>query len=169
MTVSFAAARQSWKVKATILAIAAALYSSVALYLERTWKDPTPRGRLVVPLHPPFEAEGGHAFLASSMAPAERAALLDLSDDPHIKRGTSPIGVVEEGKPIGPAHSTFCEISKFGNGHFASWNTVGVVFSTSDNSDPNTNGRHYWAVVPTGNSPQGPGTAWPTTVCDQPG
>jgi len=49
------------------------------------------------------------------------------------------------------------DIQEIGRGRYSHWNdnpesgwrTIrGMLFSASDNSDPRTNGRHYWAVLP---------------------
>ena len=42
----------------------------------------------------------------------------------------------------GPAHSQEGDIRTQGAGRFSHWGTV-VIFSASDNSDPNTNGHRY--------------------------
>ncbi|MCK1575914.1 hypothetical protein [Bradyrhizobium sp. 174] len=62
----------------------------------------------------------------------------------------SSIELYEDGKRLGPAHSTVSDIEKFGSGKFSHWRKNGTTlfFSASDNSDPNTNGRAYWAVKP---------------------
>nr|WP_245376555.1 hypothetical protein [Bradyrhizobium elkanii] len=54
----------------------------------------------------------------------------------------------EDGKPLGPANSDPQDISSKGNGLYKLYRqsdeTVPVLmFSTSDNTDPNTNGRKY--------------------------
>ena len=54
----------------------------------------------------------------------------------------------EDDKPLGPANSPVQDIMNAGNGRYAPWKTIGFVFSSSDNSDPRTNGRRYWAVMP---------------------
>jgi pectate lyase len=46
---------------------------------------------------------------------------------------------------MGPAHSFHQEIRESGRGRFSHWGTD-LLFSTSDNSDPNTNGRSYQAI-----------------------
>jgi hypothetical protein len=62
----------------------------------------------------------------------------------------SPIEIYENDKRLGPAHSTHVGVAEIGYGRFSHWRTNGVifVFSSSDNSDPQTNGRAYWAVRP---------------------
>ena len=50
--------------------------------------------------------------------------------------------VFEDGAPLGIAHSMHDVIRNLGKGRFSHWGT-GVMFSTSDNSDPTKNGRKY--------------------------
>ena len=62
----------------------------------------------------------------------------DSQSDPTI----SKVRIFENGKEIGPAHSVHDEIRKIGTGKFSHWGGS-IYFSTSDNSDPRTNGRKY--------------------------
>ena len=50
--------------------------------------------------------------------------------------------VFEDGLMLGLAHASHDHIRRFGRGRFSHWGNQ-VIFSTSDNSDPNTNGRSY--------------------------
>lgn len=50
--------------------------------------------------------------------------------------------VFEDARPLGPAHASHAEIRHLGRGRFSHWGQQ-VYFSTSDNSDPRTNGRRY--------------------------
>lgn len=54
--------------------------------------------------------------------------------------------LLENGSRIGPAHSVHQEIRTQGAGRFSHWSGA-LYFSTSDNSDPRTNGRRYELVV----------------------
>jgi hypothetical protein len=64
----------------------------------------------------------------------------------------SSVLLFEDDRPIGPPHSL--DLSEKGHGRFshAIWPTnfaqAAFLFSSSDNSDPNTNGRAYWALLP---------------------
>jgi hypothetical protein len=71
--------------------------------------------------------------------------LEEIADTPDEKR--SPVLLYENDRLLGPAHSIHKDIAQIGLGRYSHWGK-GMVFSTSDNSDPNTNGRKYWAVVP---------------------
>jgi hypothetical protein len=48
---------------------------------------------------------------------------------------------------LGPAHQTHDEIARLGHGRYDHWKGL-MVFSSSDGSDPASNGRAYWAVLP---------------------
>lgn len=64
---------------------------------------------------------------------------------------TSPIIVYEDGKPLGPWRRGFKEIVQYGLGRYligGQDGTAYVIFSTSDNTDPRTNGRIYTLCDP---------------------
>jgi hypothetical protein len=63
------------------------------------------------------------------------------ADDVGYPEGSAWL-LTENGRPLGPMHSDASEIATNGQGrarHWKSW----LQFSTSDNSDPNANGRQY--------------------------
>ncbi len=61
----------------------------------------------------------------------------------------STLRLFEDGKELGPAHVAHKEIRELGQGRYSHWKD-GIWFSTSDNSDPRTNGRKYtWRLAPT--------------------
>ncbi|WP_426441946.1 hypothetical protein [Bradyrhizobium genosp. P] len=74
----------------------------------------------------------------------------DLADESTAdNESRSPIVIYKDDKPLGPAHSTpHTDIAALGHGRFSHWkgNYSVFVFSSSDNTDPRTNGRTYWAV-----------------------
>lgn len=59
---------------------------------------------------------------------------------------TSPLTVSEGGQRLGPPHTLHEEIRKVGLGRYSHWRGW-LYFSTSDNTDPNTNGRQYSVQV----------------------
>lgn len=98
-----------------------------------------------IQLYRPFaHSFGGHAF------GTERFGLFDELADTNDDRARSPIELFENGKRLGPAHAELDDIIAVGGGLFShrQKNGTTVYFSTSDNSDPNTNGRAYWLVKP---------------------
>lgn len=92
-----------------------------------------------IPLAPAFvpeqiHQEKGHAFLV----------FLDGAENGDDQADTrrSNLQVLEDGRPLGPAHAIHDDIRRSGRGRFSHWNNR-LYFSTSDNSDPRTNGRRY--------------------------
>jgi len=135
------------------LVLCAAIYAAylpVALWLGHTYVPiEMPQGERVEPLAGFLHVEG---FSYRALTPL----LLRYADnDPGNQR--SPIILYENLTPLGPPHSAHPDIQEIGRGRYSHWNdnpksgwrTIrGVLFSASDNSDPRTNGRHYWAVLP---------------------
>jgi SAM-dependent methyltransferase len=91
-------------------------------------------------LHKPFSQSGGHCWVAllPELAGKANQYLLNHSDVCH----RSPLVVYEDGVPLGPAHSPRSSICDEGTGRFNHWYDQ-LLFSTPDNSNPNSNGRRY--------------------------
>jgi hypothetical protein len=100
-------------------------------------------------LNPPFAREGAHGWIAELESSAELACLTPLADTlVHPRR--SPVCLFEDGAPLGPAHSLHASIRASGSGAYSHWrNGHCLHFSTSDNSDPNCNGRIYTIALNT--------------------
>lgn len=62
----------------------------------------------------------------------------------------SKVTVLEDGQPLGPAHSSHDEIRTLGGGRYSHWGAANDIlfFSTSDNSSPLENGRTYSVAFP---------------------
>lgn len=92
------------------------------------------------------------------MARAERQirrCLAEYSDysafaDEAFKAPKSPLILYENDKPLGPSHSVHYDVERLGLGRYSHWKDLGILFATSDNSDPNNNGRAYFVVLPDG-------------------
>jgi SAM-dependent methyltransferase len=69
------------------------------------------------------------------------ARLHELADSADNQR-RSPVMVYENGEPLGLAHALHADIASLGGGRFSHWHGE-ILFSASDNSDPNKNGRRY--------------------------
>ena len=54
----------------------------------------------------------------------------------------SRLALFEDGKALGPAHASHDDIRRLGAGRYSHWGAQ-LYFSTSDNTDPRGNGRHY--------------------------
>ena len=66
--------------------------------------------------------------------------------DEHPER--SPIEIFENELRLGPAHSRTSDIGERGHGRYRHAETA-LYFSTSDNTDPRSNGRNYsWTYGP---------------------
>ena len=63
----------------------------------------------------------------------------------------SPLVVLENDRPLGPAHASHAAIRANGGGSYSHWQER-LFLSTTDDSDPNNNGRRYVAIVPSPSS-----------------
>lgn len=129
------------------LLIVLPLYAVTAAWSQWSYVDPRPPGRILVPILPPVDHLTGRAFKAS-MVPGDELQLSAFADEADAAHQQSPVLIYEGNKPLAYPHSKYDAISNEGDGHFALWKDQGLIFSTSDNTDPNTNGRRYWAVIP---------------------
>jgi len=85
----------------------------------------------------------------------ERYGLFDDLADSEESPQRSPIELYENDKRLGPAHNSREDIAALGQGRFSHWKKNGTTlyWSSSDGSDPNTNGRAYWVVKPAARAP----------------
>ncbi len=88
-----------------------------------------------VPLEGPFFREIDRCW---GLQMPELAA---LADTPEFNQRSTLI-LMEDGVELGPPHSLHEIIRQHGGGSYSHWGRL-LMFSTSDNSDPNTNGRTY--------------------------
>lgn len=61
---------------------------------------------------------------------------------PSDAEGGSPLVLLEDGRPLGPRRPALDEVAGEGGGRWYHWFNA-VVFSTSDGTDPRSNGRRY--------------------------
>jgi glycosyltransferase involved in cell wall biosynthesis len=66
---------------------------------------------------------------------------------PSDQESVSLLRLFEDGKPLSGPHHAHDAIRGLGQGRFSHWGNY-LHFSTSDNSDPRRNGRHYTIVAP---------------------
>ena len=122
-------------------AVGIAAYFAVMFWLKHSYVElPRPPGEAVY-LGRDFRRSSPDGFFYSVRLPAFR----QYADTESDKR--SPILLYENDKLLGPAHSPQDQIERVGLGRYVHWGE-NMLFSTSDNSNPNTNGRNYWAVKP---------------------
>jgi len=88
-----------------------------------------------------FEHESDNCYLIRLGAHPDFNRLLSISDN-NESPSRSPVSLLEDGVEIGPSHSTHASIRNEGMGAFSHWGDS-ILFSTSDNSNPNNNGRVY--------------------------
>ncbi|KWV52114.1 hypothetical protein AS156_11135 [Bradyrhizobium macuxiense] len=103
------------------------VYLPLILYLKATY---VPR------LYGLFAGAGYYAYIA-------RLPELDVIADSSDNSTRSPIILCENGKLLGPAHSSQEDIIHIGKGRYSHWRGVGIMFSASDNSNPNENQKRY--------------------------
>lgn len=92
-----------------------------------------------VTLQRPYRAEKGHAWLA---ALEQFVTETDGLDDNYRSR----LVLLEDGKPLWFRHARHDEVREQGRGLYSHWHKY-LLFSTSDNTDPNSNDRTYQVVV----------------------
>src|ERR1700685_1916377 len=91
----------------------------------------------VMELHRPFTHNGGCAWLAD----------IDVEgDSSDMSQYFSDLQLFENGAPLGPERSSHGVIREQGRGRFSHWQR-NIFFASSDNTDPNINGRIYTARV----------------------
>ena len=101
----------------------------------------TPEEILQTTLLPPSEAGNPVGFVnVARMPDCFRASADDETD------GRSPLLLLEDGKLLGPGHYPFTLVRDSGRGTFSHFRER-LWFSTSDNSDPRTNGRKYEVLL----------------------
>ena len=132
------------------MALIFSVYLPAALLLERDYIPVAqPQGALVAPLGA-FQYMEGFSYRASALP-------MSAYEDNDSGNQHSPVVLYENLTPLGPPHSSHSDIQTIGHGRYSHWGDNpksgwrqirGMLFSTSDNSDPRTNGRHYWAVLP---------------------
>jgi hypothetical protein len=109
----------------------------VSLWTMNYVSPPCPQGRTVA-LNRPFQTWQGLSYFAAA------PGLIGLSDSAETATRSNLL-MCENNRVLGPAHSQHADIATKGGGRFSHWG-AGFVFSSTDGSDPNANGRNYWAV-----------------------
>ena len=87
-------------------------------------------------LRPPYTADGGAAWHIPL------PATFHDSTDTDVSPARSPLRLFENGALLGPGHALHDRIRTAGGGLYSFWKS-GLWFSTSDGSNPNSNGRVY--------------------------
>ena len=147
----FRALRWNRSAKCVCAIVAGFAYFSVAYWLKVTYVpphmssiEPGVSGEKIL-LRRPFVR-----FLNSDFAMIASDHLFVALADSVDNNDRSTIEIYENEIRVGPAHSTHADVARIGRGRFSHWRNNGAifVFSSTDNSDPQTNRRAYWAVKP---------------------
>jgi hypothetical protein len=89
---------------------------------------------------------GGHCFTAPVAEDTPEG-------DDVILQKRSSLRLFEDGFELGPPHSLHDGIAAHGGGRFSHWGR-GLMFSSSDGSDPRSSGRTYRILYPLQDNPQ---------------
>lgn len=73
----------------------------------------------------------------------ELPGVIAWAADTQERQTVCPLVLLEDGARLGPAHCSHADIANSGAGRFSVWSDGWLYFSTSDNADPNSNGRVY--------------------------
>ena len=110
-------------------------------------------------LHGPFKPWAGHAYKVPKIIPYSKYNSNDYS--------RSTVHLYEDDKLLGSVGSSFSDIITLGGGRFTSWQSSmmnDIYFSSSDGTDPNTNGRTYRVFDPEAADPYLPSKIAPGVV-----
>jgi hypothetical protein len=122
----------------TALSIVAASFFVTLWAANYVW--PTCPTGTATALTRPFDKFGLPGFAYVKALPK----LNSVGDAPEAP-ARSNLLVCENSNLLGPMHSAHAEVAKNGHGRYSHW-ADHLVFSASDNTDPNTNGRTYSVV-----------------------
>lgn len=100
-----------------------------------TWLDPIFTNRRHLELISPFTANDPLVWVAST---PQFKNFADTASEPR----RSTLLMWEDDIPLSFPHCGYQNILQFGKGRYRHWEDS-VYFTASDNSNPNTNGRHY--------------------------
>jgi hypothetical protein len=123
------------------LSIVAASFGVSLWAMNYVW-PPCPSGTATA-LMWPFQK-----YSATGFAYIGAATEFDAKSDSQDTPTRSNLLLCENNNLLGPMHTGHAEVAKEGRGRYSHWKNIGFVFSASDNSDPNANGRNYWVVQP---------------------
>jgi hypothetical protein len=109
---------------------------------------PRPLGTRLIPLgcdgwqlSGEFTAEENFCWWFDFSSTDQATRLAAIADDIDFWQ-RSKLRLFEDGRRLAPAHTLHCLIRQVGSGGYSHWQN-GLMFSTSDNSNPNRNGRVY--------------------------
>jgi hypothetical protein len=138
-----------------ILGIAIGL-ANIAILLQSLW---VPTSEIVIDPNSILHEQG-----SAYTAPLNFAYRfpIEICDDRNCNSSSSR-RLLEDGHPLGPAHSIHADIRVSGGGRFSHWGDH-LYFSSSDGSDPRANGRKYVASVTARISPYATLAVWLASI-----
>jgi SAM-dependent methyltransferase len=92
--------------------------------------------RVLTPLQGPFTPQGGASYAAA-------VPDLEYEADTSVAPRRSELMMYEGTRMLGLGHALHNHIADCGKGRFSHWEKD-IIFSATDNSNPNTNGRTYF-------------------------
>jgi hypothetical protein len=127
------------RIKIVCASLSLIVYFVAAFWLKQSYIPPAEPPGEKFELSRPFALLDNHAFVAT----APRG--LDIASN---SRGDSRSSVMlyENDRQLGPARSARADIASLGAGRFTDSEGRFIIFSSSDNTEPNTTGRKYWVV-----------------------
>jgi hypothetical protein len=135
--------------KALFLALCAAVIISATLRPRPAPSQTTVEISKRAPAGAVAELRASHIYkFQGEFAYAVPARALEEFADNLGKGLQSPFVVYEDDQPLGPSHTLHADISKLGHGRFSHWTLIGFIISSSDGTNPASNGRKYWVVRP---------------------
>jgi len=126
------------------------LLSTVLMFAVVAFVPDEPPGQMI--LQRPFLHQSGHAYVG-------HLSFVGPKPDEKATGNRSTLQLFEDDKPLGPQHISSDDIAREGHGMYLFWGEKGetaLVFSASDNSDPNANGRAYRVFDPLVKGPKDP-------------
>jgi hypothetical protein len=126
--------------KITLLTILWVTSLAISLLLWLQWNEYLPWFRQRYPVPAQTAQLSGHG-------PYSYVVILGTDNLSQTESFASPAVLLEDGHALGPGNTLHVEIGEQGGGRFSYWK-YNLYFSSSDNSDPRTNGRVYILTVP---------------------
>ncbi|MDB5578707.1 MAG: Pectate lyase [Bradyrhizobium sp.] len=119
----------------------------IAVFGPATFRFATP---VVQTLNPAEIASNGPNSYYVVLKQSASSPLLEIGGDSPKQPWGSALDVIENGIKLGPAHTMHGSIASIGKGRYSHWDSgeeSTIIFSTSDNTDPRSNGRTYMVVA----------------------
>jgi hypothetical protein len=128
------------RIKIACASLSLIVYFVAAFWLKQSYVPPVEPPGEKFELSRPFGLLDNHAFVAKAPPGFDTAA------NSRADESRSSIMLYENDRQLGPARSARADIANLGAGRFTDWEGRFFIFSSSDNTEPNSTGRKYWVV-----------------------